>query len=284
MFIRDLAISLGVELSEVIDWAVSCEVLHNATLVHDDLQDGDAVRRGVPTLWKLYGEEQAINIGDFLLIIAPQAIMIGCSQAKEELLYLFTCMSARVVAGQVNEFGLNKEFPLENLMQDYLHCISGKTSTLFSGLALGVSIIAKETEENSQAIESIFFQLGHIFQIQDDILDLYGDKMRGELGCDIKEGKISYLIVTHLQNNPGDLNTIKTILQKDRIHTTDSDVQLIENLFKQKQTAKVAIESLAHRVELLLGNQYLIQNPALKRLIESLVTKVLKPIQNINIV
>ncbi len=283
MFIRELALSLNLELSDVLDWAISCEILHNATLVHDDLQDGDEVRRGAPTLWKIYGPEQAINVGDFLLMIAPQSIILGPNKNKEQLLHLFTRMSAGVVAGQVNEFELNRTFQLENLMEQYQHCISGKTSTLFSGLALGVSLIAQETRQNSVEIESIFFQLGHIFQMQDDILDLYGDKLRGELGCDIKEGKISYLIVTHLESCPDDFEYIQDILQKDRNLTTDADVIKIKAHFKANKTLRTAITNLEERVDVLLANTYLEQNPLLKKLIVSLVEKVLNPINHIKV-
>ena len=283
MFIKELALSLDINLSDVLDWAISCEILHNATLVHDDLQDGDEVRRGMPTLWKIYGAEQAINVGDFLLMIAPQPIILGPNNIKEKLLHLFTRMSAGVVAGQVNEIELNKNFQLDNLMNQYQHCISGKTSTLFSGLALGVALIAEESKSTSQEIESIFFQLGHIFQMQDDILDLYGNKMRGELGCDIREGKISYLVVTHLENNPEDFDHIQEVLQKSRSLTTDKDVFEIQNLFDEKKTLSLAIASLKHRVDYLLGNKYLLENPLLKKLIVTFVDKILKPIDHIKV-
>lgn len=281
MFIAELAHSLKLDLSMVLDWAVSCELLHNATLVHDDLQDGDEVRRGAPSLWKQFGAEQAINIGDYLLIIAPRPIILGTNENKEQLLDLFTRMSSGVVAGQVNEFELNKMFSCENLMASYLKCIGGKTSTLFSCLALGVALIAKESMANAMSIESIFFQLGHIFQIQDDILDLYGNKQRGELGCDIKEGKISYLIVTHLEENPRDFEFVSNILKTKRSLTTDKDVQAIIDLFKEKKTIDTCIKNLELRVSNLLSVEYLQTNPKLKDLIQKLVDKVLLPIKDI---
>ena len=120
----DLALSFSLDLGLVIPWAVTCELLHSATLIHD------------------------------------------------ELLNLFTVMSSRIVAGQVEEFDLNKFEGEKNLFEKYLICISGKTSSLFSGLAIGVGITAGISKEALQFLESIFFQLGHIFQIQDDILDL----------------------------------------------------------------------------------------------------------------
>lgn len=283
MFIMELASSLNLSLSEVFNWAVACEILHNATLVHDDLQDGDEQRRGVPTSWKLYGQEQAINIGDFLLIIASQPVILGQIKNKEKLLHLFSLMSAGVVAGQVNEFEMSRLFKPQNLMNEYLHCISGKTSTLFSGLALGVALIAEESEANAQAIESIFFQLGLIFQIQDDILDIYGEKMRGEIGCDIKEGKLSFLIVTHLAKNPDDFEVIKAILKKERRLTTDEDVLIIKDLFEEKKTLQSAIVDLEQRVESLLGHSYLAENLGLKKMIQMLLDKIFAPINHIKI-
>lgn len=283
MFIKELATSLDLNLSEVFNWAVACEILHNATLVHDDLQDGDEQRRGVPTSWKLYGKEQAINIGDFLLIIASQPVILGQNKNKDQLLHLFSRMSAGVVTGQVNEFEMGRVFKPDNLLNEYLHCISGKTSTLFSGLAFGVALIAELSAFHAQAIESIFFKLGHIFQIQDDILDLYGEKMRGEIGCDIKEGKISFLVVTHLAQHPEDFELIKGVLTKDRQLTTDEDVLMIKDLFEKKNTLRASILDLELRVESLMEHPYLEGNPRLKRMFQTLLDKVFIPINHIKV-
>ena len=283
MFIRDLALSMNLDLALVLDWAVTCEILHNATLIHDDLQDGDEVRRGKPTTWKEYGSEQAINLGDFLLIIAPQGLINSSLSSKNELLHLFTVMSSRVVAGQVDEFELNKLQSEHNLHQQYLDCIAGKTSSLFAGLALGVGLIAGAPKEFLNSLESIFFQLGHIFQIQDDILDFYGNKQRGERGCDIKEGKVSFLIVNYLERNPQDFSVLARILRKKRADTTENDLQIVQKLFNDNNNLEYCLDHLDRRVDDLRSHSLLMTNVVLNNLVNSLIEMILAPIREISV-
>jgi geranylgeranyl diphosphate synthase type I len=282
IFIRDLALSMNLDLASVLPWAVTCEILHNATLIHDDLQDGDEMRRGKPTTWKEYGAEQAINLGDFFLIIATQDLIKCSLNSKNELLHLFTVMSSRIVSGQVDEFELNKLQTKNNLYQQYLDCIAGKTSSLFSGLALGVGLIAEASKEVLNSLEDIFFQLGHIFQIQDDILDFYGNKQRGSRGSDIKEGKVSFLIVNYLERNPEDFGLLAGILRKKRVDTNENDLKLIEKLFKDNKNLEFCLDHLDQRVNDLRSHSFFVSNTELYNLVNSLVEKVLAPIVEIS--
>ncbi len=282
MFIRDLALSMNLDLSLVLPWAVTCEILHNATLVHDDLQDGDEVRRGMPTIWKEFGAEQAINLGDFLLIISPQPVIRSNIPCKNELLNLFTIMSSRVVSGQVEEFELNKLQTEENLYQQYLQCIAGKTSSLFSGLALGVGLIAGLSKEKLNSLEIVFFQLGNIFQIQDDILDFYGNKLRGERGCDIKEGKVSFLIVNHLERNPENFAVLFHILRKKRAETNEEDFKTVEKIFCEKNNFGYSLDHLNRLVHELRTHPSFETNDVLYKVMDSLIEKILAPIEEIS--
>ncbi len=282
IFIRDLALSMNIDLTIVLPWAVTCEILHNATLIHDDLQDGDEVRRGRPTIWKEYGPEQAINLGDFLLIIAPQSLITSSLSSKNDLLHLFTVMSSRVVSGQVDEFELNKLHSLDNLQQKYLNCIASKTSSLFAGLAVGVGMIGGTSKELLNSLESIFFQLGHIFQIQDDILDFYGNKQRGERGCDIKEGKVSFLIVKYLESSPENFAIIARILRKKRAETNESDFEIVEKLFNDNNHLQFCLEHLEERVDNLRSHSLFMTNKVLYNLVSSIIEKILAPIEDLS--
>jgi geranylgeranyl diphosphate synthase type I len=281
-FIRDLALSLNLDLSLVIPWAVTCELLHNASLIHDDLQDGDEVRRGMPTIWKEFGPEQAINVGDFLLIISSQPLIRSSLICKVELLNLFTVMTSRIVSGQVDEFELNKLKSEENLFQQYLHCIAGKTSSLFSGLALGVGIIAGLSEERLHSLENVFFKLGNIFQIQDDILDFYGNKLRGERGCDIKEGKVSFLIAHYLESNPDHFIVLYRILRKKRNETSEEDFKTVEMLFREKNNLGSCLDHLDRLVDELRVHPSYKSDDVLSKLMDSLIQKILLPINEIS--
>lgn len=281
LFAKELALSLNLNLNDIIDWATSCEILHNATLVHDDLQDGDEVRRGEPTTWVKYGDAQAINVGDFLLLIAPRPIISSGLKQSITLLDIFTRMSARVVAGQVNEFELNKCDLSEKYVPAYLKCIGGKTSTLFAGLARGVAEIAELSQQDKYTIETLFFNLGNLFQIQDDVLDLYGDKQRGEVGCDIKEGKVSFLIATHVDENPEDREYFFKTLLKDREDTTLEDINTIQDLFDKKGTLSKVLAEIKSLSQQILNDEYLKKNTELQVLISKFVDKVLDPIKHL---
>ena len=115
--IYSLAEVLGVEPDAVLPWATSCELLHGASLVHDDLQDGDLVRRGQPTMWKVFGSNMAINLGDFLLLIAANPILNSklAPEMKVELQQDLISMATKMIGGQCEEFQLNQVLGVEAL-------------------------------------------------------------------------------------------------------------------------------------------------------------------------
>ena len=268
---KEVAISLEANLEYVSYWASVCELLHNATLVHDDIQDGDEIRRNSPTMWKVFGMEQAINIGDFLLVAAPYMLHKLPPDLEIKLQRIFIKMSCNMVNGQSFEFVLNKLSLQKNLKEDYIECAKGKTAALFGGIARGVSIIKGSPEDEREGLASIFEQLGIIFQIYDDLLDLYGDKKRDISGNDIKEGKVSILVAIHLSNHPTDYNFIKAILRKDRNLTTESDIRQIVDLFQNSGTKKEAFTLLNKRLKKLQNHSYFKINPNLKSVIDKII-------------
>ncbi len=241
--IYDLGHTLDIPIPFLVAWSACCEALHNATLIHDDLQDGDVLRRGRPTIWVTYGAAQAINAGDFLLLLAAKPLLElkMPSDLKVKLLDLFSTMSTKIVGGQSLEFEIKDRIHLQNLREFYMRCVSLKTAALFSGLAEGVGLMADLKAETHKIIIEAYEKLGQIFQIQDDLLDLYGNKGRDIVGCDLKEGKLSFLIVTHLEHYPEDESIIFNILRKKRDQTTTDDVDLIKNIFTEKGTLKRAV-------------------------------------------
>lgn len=267
---------LKVDTSDLLPWATACEILHNATLIHDDIQDRDTHRRGQLTLWTQFGDEQAINAGDFLLMSALQPILISTIKAetKVNLSLLFSKMACKIVDGQSLEFELNSLHIPELLYNKYMDCITMKTAALFSDLAVGVNILATESSLNHEDVHELFSKIGILFQIQDDILDLYGDKQRDTIGCDLKEGKISFLIVTHTKHHPKDFEIIVPILKKPRALTTINDIKKIKNLFDDKGTHKKCISTLNTLKQEILTSPIVDLNPKLKKLIVDLVNKI----------
>ena len=277
---KEIAISLKANLKYTACWASVCELLHNATLVHDDIQDGDEIRRNAPTMWKVFGVGQAINIGDFLLVAAPYMLHKLPPDLEIKLRSVFIKMSCNIVNGQSFEFVLNKLSLQGNFKENYIECIRGKTAALFGGVAHGVSIIQGGPEDEREGLVCIFEQLGILFQIYDDLLDLYGDKKRGISGNDIKEGKFSILVAIHLSNHPADYNLIKAILRKDRNLTGEADIRQIMDIFQNSGTKKEAFNLFEQKLKELQNHSCFKTNPNLKNVIDKIIQNHFSPLES----
>lgn len=272
-----LAKTLGVDTDKVLGWAVSCELLHNASLIHDDLQDGDKTRRGRPTTWYKYGKNHAINIGDFLLIIAPLGVFDSNLSCDLKLLLnkTYSEMASNIVVGQSEEFVLNQLNDLQNLRRDYFKCISLKTAALFSYLAKGVGISGKISKLDF--LSEVFNEIGIIFQMQDDILDLFGEKKRDSVGCDIKEGKVSYLIVKHFEIMPSDIDWMMPILKKERSLTNIEDIEKIRMAFISSNTLNECLQEILEKIKNLMAKDL----DPIESLVKQMIDEILNPIYHL---
>lgn len=205
-------------------WAAACELLHNASLVHDDLQDGDRTRRGAPTLWARHGAAQAINAGDLLLML-PTLALDHVDTDDATRWRLSRCLSqyaADTVRGQSLEMSLLEGRRLG--WHDYLRSVDGKTAGFFSLPVHGAALLAGRTELEARALADEFRRIGVIFQLQDDVIDLFGDKGRAAVGGDLREGKVSALVVEHLRLYPEDTGWLLALLETDRDRTRASQI------------------------------------------------------------
>lgn len=271
-----------VNQSHLAAWAATCEILHNATLIHDDIQDRDTHRRGQPTTWQQFGDAQAINAGDFLLMSASFPVLNSeiKSQTKNELLMILSKMSCKIVNGQSLELELNNLNIPELIYSKYMNCIALKTAALFSDLALGVNILSEDSLLDSESLNELFSKIGILFQMQDDLIDLYGDKKRDIRGCDIKEGKMSFLVATHYKYHPEDFSLIQPILKKPRLLTTENDIKKVMALFKHKKTLSKCLEQIEELRKEILDLDIVQDNLQLKKLTEHLLEQILsQPLQ-----
>lgn len=258
-------------------WATTCELLHNATLIHDDIQDRDTHRRGQLTTWSQFGDAQAINAGDFLLMVASLPVLQSEIKAhiKNELLTTLAKMSCKIVSGQSLELELNSLNVPELIYNKYMNCISLKTAALFSELTVGVNALSEESNLNSADMNQLFSKIGILFQMQDDIIDLYGDKKRDTKGCDIKEGKMSFLVATHYKNNPQDFDLIQPILKKPRLLTTEADIKKITKIFQSKKTLLKCVEQIEELKKEIFSLSIVKENTKLKKLAQDLIEQIL---------
>ena len=184
----------GGEDRKALGFAAAVELIHNASLVHDDIQDQDEYRRGKHAAWKKYTTNQAINLGDILFATAFEVFMKSDlpEPIKMEIVRLTMRAVGELVNGQVQEIIFRKggEVTLDN----YLNMIGGKTGSLFRLAARGAMVLTGNGSEHSlDDLTLLGSSIGNLFQVRDDIIDIIGRKEGRKAGSDIMEGKISIL-------------------------------------------------------------------------------------------
>jgi geranylgeranyl diphosphate synthase type I len=216
-----------------LDFAAAIEHIHNFTLVHDDIADGDAERRARPSMWKQHGIAHAINIGDVFVPLAALSILGAPypDELKLRLLALVTEQALEMVEGQNLDLNLRRAATAGH--EDYLECTGKKTGALLAMATVGGGIIGGAAEADLERLRR-FARLGGVsFQIRDDLLDLDGDKGRAP-GSDIREGKRT-LMVVHAGHraSAADRRRLHAILNKPRASTSAADVAWVRELFRR---------------------------------------------------
>jgi len=270
--------ALGLDRAAAIGWAAACELLHNATLIHDDVQDGDTLRRGQPTVWASHGVAQAINAGDLMLMLPHRALEhLDTSDAVRWRLSRALARGAeQVVRGQASEFSLLASRRLT--WNHYADAVRGKTAALFQLPIEGAALLAGWSPEAAADLAGCAAALGLAFQIQDDILDLYGDKGRAQPGSDLAEGKVSALVVAHLERHPDDTERLVALLEADRDDTSAADIAQTIALFARSGALEAAWTHLDAMGDALAAAGPLCQAPMLRPVLQTLFQVALSPI------
>lgn len=180
--------------------AHAVEVFHNFSLVHDDIMDAAPLRRGKPTVHRQYGVNTAILSGDVMLIYAYEALLLTHAPALlPELIRVFNHVAVEVCEGQQRD--MNFEQRDDVTIPEYLQMIGQKTAALIAGaLELG-GIVAGASSDDRENLAAFGRNIGIAFQLQDDILDTFGDpgKFGKKIGGDIVQNKKTYLILKALE-------------------------------------------------------------------------------------
>ncbi len=236
--------ALGKPPKSAYPWSAACEMLHNATLVHDDYQDGDTLRRGRPTIWKRFSGAQAINLGDAMLFY-PLVMLrdILDEPIRQTLSRLLVDSILEVIDGQTREFAMKTRLG-NTTSEQYVEMVARKTSALFRLPMVGALHLTNDVryvDEMSQVCR----KLGILFQIQDDVLDIYGDKGRAGPGSDIMEGKPSFLAIHSLETlGTADREALLHILSLPRQQTAQDDVAAAIELMNRAKALPAALEAI----------------------------------------
>jgi geranylgeranyl pyrophosphate synthase len=274
-----IAEALGADPSRLIPFGAACEMLHNASLIHDDLQDGDEFRRGQPTVWKKYGMAQAINLGDAMIaytILFMQRLEVPAA-LRERATSRVLLEMLRVIEGQVQELDLKSRTAVS--LEDYMRMVEGKTARLFSLPMSGAALLSGADEEVQQGLIEAASHIGVLFQIQDDILDIYGAKGRNASGSDISEGKRSVLVVHCLERiGEQEAGWLQGVLDKPRDSTNAEDISEVAAMFQRSGSLSFALEELARRKTAALEVRALAAYPVLVKVLGEACDIFLQPV------
>ncbi len=196
--------AVGGDAADALSAGVGVEVLHNFTLVHDDIMDHAASRRGRPTIHTKWDENVAILVGDALLALAYRALLRTKSARIQEISRVFTEAVVTVCEGQAYD----KEFETRHRVHvnEYLLMIEKKTGRLVSvAMHLG-ALIGNANQAETEALRRYGEFIGRAFQLQDDLLDIVADEkeLGKSVGGDLVEGKKTFLLLEALRRAKGD--------------------------------------------------------------------------------
>lgn len=166
------------DISQAVPVASAIELLHNFTLIHDDIQDGSATRRHRSTIWSLWGNAQAINAGDATFALSQLALLdatrFGVDPVRLTTIQReFNLTALRILEGQVLDLGYEDRWDIE--VDDYLRMISGKTAAIIGFAAWSGATLAGVTAERGEAFRNFGLSLGLGFQVRDDMLGIWGE-------------------------------------------------------------------------------------------------------------
>jgi octaprenyl-diphosphate synthase len=207
------------------------ELIHAATLLHDDVIDESSLRRGLKTTNSIWGNQSSILVGDYFL---SRCFEIMVEDGDLEVLKLLSSTSAKIAKGEVLQLQHKGEADL--LEDTYIDIINLKTAALFSAATKTGAYIASSNDKEKNALESYGKNLGLAFQIADDALDYYAkEKIFGkEIGKDFFEGKATLpLIIIYQRGNDEERKFLSEILKKEKRNEDDfSETLALINKYK----------------------------------------------------
>ena len=188
----------GDDDSEVMPLALAFELIHTATLVHDDINDEANERRGKPTIHARAGQAKAVIAGDWLFV---QGFGLG-GRYNESIVTLMARCCANIAVSEFHQ--LDHVLNLATTPEDYLSIVRGKTAGPFASGCQAAGLVAGLSDEDAEALERFGMQLGIAFQLVDDLLDLRGDDRMGKpRGADVYEGKMTLPLIHALTLSHG---------------------------------------------------------------------------------
>ena len=236
--------AVGGDRKKAVPLAVAIEYIHNFTLIHDDLMDGDEMRRGMVTSHVKYGMQTAILAGDALFAKAFDIIseLDVPDDVLRKILKIITVAVWDLARGQ--QMDVNNENGEAVTMEEYIETIRLKTSVLFAAGAASGAMVGGASDVVVKAVHEYAMSLGVAFQMFDDILGIIGDpkKTGKSAGNDIRKGKSTVMVCHALKNikDDDDMRTFRSVLGKT--DATEEEIAKARDILKRTGSIDYAIE------------------------------------------
>ena len=228
--------------------AAAVEIFHNFTLLHDDIMDNAAVRRGKPSVHARWGENVAILSGDAMMICAYRLLSGVPADKLPRILAMFNTMAVEVCEGQ--QYDMDFEQKPKVSVVEYMHMIELKTSVLLAGAVAIGAMLGGASEEDCRKLRRFAVELGLAFQLQDDLLDSYGDERLGKaIGGDILEGKQTYLMITAMSRADEPAREILRHTYKDDTLCDGEKIARVKAVYDRLEIPRLTEQQITVRFE-----------------------------------
>lgn len=240
------------EVQHALPAAAAVEMFHNFTLLHDDIMDNAAVRRGKPSVYAKWGRNVAILSGDAMLICAYRLLSECPPQQLPRILKTFDDMALEVCEGQ--QYDMDFEQKQKVSVVEYMHMIELKTSALLAGSAVIGALLGGASEEDCRKLRRFAVELGLAFQLQDDLLDSYGDQRLGKaIGGDILEGKKTYLMIMAMSHAEESARDVLRNAYRDPMLTDAEKIAAVKAIYDRYEVPRLTEQQISLRFERALG-------------------------------
>ncbi|HOY37948.1 MAG: polyprenyl synthetase family protein [Bacteroidales bacterium] len=229
--------------NKAIDAAAAIEIFHNFTLLHDDIMDKASLRRGIPTVHARWNANIALLSGDAMSIIAYRHIS-RISYKMNECLDIFNDTALKICEGQ--QIDMDFEERADVTVDEYLHMITYKTAVLIAcSLKIG-SLVGGATSDEAEKMYDLGLKLGMAFQLQDDLLDVYGDeKIFGKnIGGDIVANKKTYLLISALNADSKSTRKQLTTAMNEIFLANDDKISKVTDIYNQLGIKELTLKTI----------------------------------------
>lgn len=229
--------------------AAAVEVFHNFTLLHDDIMDNSALRRGKPSVQAKWGRNVAILSGDAMLICAYRLLAETPAALLPRIMETFNDMAIGVCEGQ--QYDMDFEARETVAVEEYMRMIELKTSVLLGGAVTIGALIGGANDTDCRTLYRFAIELGLAFQLQDDLLDSYGDErtLGKPIGGDILEGKKSYLMITALERASQQERDILSTVSRDPMLSDAEKVAAVKAIYDRYDIPRLTEQQISLKFE-----------------------------------